>query len=329
MQVTDCGRCQDDALRLKRPASLGSAPALRVAALAVRALPRRMWHAAPHDGSTLKPLSGPVLLAYARYLGLDPETEPELLHVAREALTDALPLGWERHLDATHNMPFFYCHNGGFTSWQHPQLNHYLAKIEMLRRPAARPQHKPRQSQYSPRQPSPHAAAPPQYEQYRQQAAAAAGGGVRGGLPTASARCADGRPSHSPSPQHSPAPRHSPAPSASRSSFGGGGGSSSCSSCSDGAARQPAGVARQASPSWEERWRRQQQQAEQRQLEQWQQWKHSPKPATPHRQQAPPRPLSGASWEEAGGGGAADAKAEHAAAHEAAEGEGEEEPGLG
>ena len=101
-----------------------------------------MWHATPHDGSTLKPLSGPVLLAYARYLGLDPETEPELLHVAREALTDALPLGWERHLDATHNMPFFYCHNGGFTSWQHPQLNHYLAKIEMLRRPAARPQHK-------------------------------------------------------------------------------------------------------------------------------------------------------------------------------------------
>ena len=289
-----------------------------------------MWHAAPHDGSTLKPLSGPVLLAYARYLGLDPETEPELLHVAREALTDALPLGWERHLDATHNMPFFYCHNGGFTSWQHPQLNHYLAKIEMLRRPAARPQHKPRQSQYSPRQPSPHAAAPPQYEQYRQQAAAAAGGGVRSGLPTASARCADGRPPHSPSPQHSPAPRHSPAPSASRSSFGGGGGgSSSCSSCSDGAARQPAGVARQALPSWEERWRRQQQQAEQRQLEQWQQWKHSPKPATPHRQQAPPRPLSGASWEEAGGGGAADAKAEHAAAHEAAEGEGEEEPGLG
>ena len=241
------------------PSSLGSAPALRVAALAVRALPRRMWHAAPHDGSTLKPLSGPVLLAYARYLNLNQETEPELLHVAREALTDALPLGWERHLDATHNMPFFYCHNGGFTSWQHPQLNHYLAKIEMLRRPAARPQHKPRQSQYSPRQPSPHAAAPPQYEQYRQQAAAAAGGGVRSGLPTASARCADGRPPHIPSPQHSPAPRHSPAPSASRSSFGGGGGgSSSCSSCSDGAARQPGGVARQASPSWEERWRRQQ-----------------------------------------------------------------------
>jgi len=80
-------------------------------------------YTAPHDdASTLKPLSGPVLLAYARYLGLDPETEPELLHIAREALTDLLPLGWERHLDTTHNMPFFYCNHGGFTSWQHPQL---------------------------------------------------------------------------------------------------------------------------------------------------------------------------------------------------------------
>ena len=98
-------------------------------------------YTAPHgDGNTLAPLSGPVLLAYARYLGLDPETEPELLHIAREALTDSLPLGWERHLDATHNMPFFYCHNGGYTSWQHPQLSHYLTKIDMLRRPAARPQ---------------------------------------------------------------------------------------------------------------------------------------------------------------------------------------------
>ena len=197
-------------------------------------------YTAPHgDGSTLKPLSGPVLLAYARYLGLDPETEPELLHIAREALTDSLPLGWERHLDATHNMPFFYCHNGGFTSWQHPQLSHYLTKIDMLRRPAARPQHKPRQSQYSPRQPPPHTAAP---QQYRQQAAAVAGGGARGGLPTAraNAQWCDGL------------PQHSPAPRAARTSFDGGGGS--CSSCSDSGVRQ-AGGAREASPSWEERCR--------------------------------------------------------------------------
>ena len=66
------------------------------------------------------------------------------------------------------------------------------------------------------------------------------------------------------------------------------------------------------------RWRRQQQQAEQSQLEQWQQWKHTPKAAGPR--QAQPRPLSGASWEEAT---AADT-------HDVAEGWGEEEePGLG
>ena len=59
-----------------------------------------------------------AVLAYARYLGVDPETEPNLLPVAHEALTGPLPPGWERHLDEVHLMPFFYSDTAG-TCWEH------------------------------------------------------------------------------------------------------------------------------------------------------------------------------------------------------------------
>mgnify|MGYP001976258673 CR=1 FL=1 len=78
-----------------------------------------------------------AVLAYARYLGVDPETEPNLLPVAHEALTGPLPPGWERHLDEVHLMPFFYSDEGGFTTWQHPQLGLYLRKLDELRGAAA------------------------------------------------------------------------------------------------------------------------------------------------------------------------------------------------
>ena len=61
-------------------------------------------------------LSGPVLLGYARYLGIDPETEPRLLDVAREALTEPMPEGWERHLNEDYQMPFFFSEASG-TTW--------------------------------------------------------------------------------------------------------------------------------------------------------------------------------------------------------------------
>ena len=78
-------------------------------------------------------LSGPVILGYARYLGIDPETEPTLVDVAREALTDPMPAGWERHLNEDYQMPFFFSSEVG-TTWQHPLLAHYLSRIEALRR---------------------------------------------------------------------------------------------------------------------------------------------------------------------------------------------------
>ena len=247
-------------------------------------------YSVPGSESSSRLLSGPVLLAYARYLGIDPETEPSLLTVAREALTDPLPLGWERHLDEAYNTPFFYCNHGGFTSWQHPQLGHYLSKIDQLRRPQRQA------SQYTAggppeRQPAPQPSTPPQPQQpqppqrpqgYRRQAV-----GGRSAPPLRAAHEFGYE-----LPKHSPAPRPSPAASV----------------AGDAAAAD-------GSPSWEQRWRQQQQQLQQEQQAQWQQWKHAPKVAA---RGAPSRPAYGASWEEQT---AQDAEAE-------AEGE-EEEPGLG
>lgn len=85
-------------------------------------------------------LAGSVVLGYARYLGIDPETEPRLVDVAREALTDPMPPGWERHLNEEHCRPFFFSPEG-ITTWEHPLLQHYLAKVDGLRASTARTTH--------------------------------------------------------------------------------------------------------------------------------------------------------------------------------------------
>ena len=61
---------------------------------------------APPTGRPAAALDGRVLLRYARYLGIDPETEPRLVHIAHDALTDPLP-GWECHIDENYGRPFW------------------------------------------------------------------------------------------------------------------------------------------------------------------------------------------------------------------------------
>ncbi len=88
-------------------------------------------------------LTGRVVLGYARYLGIDPETEPRLVDVAREALTDPMPVGWERHLNEEYCRPFFFSEREGIATWEHPLLRHYLAKVDALRATTAENAHLP------------------------------------------------------------------------------------------------------------------------------------------------------------------------------------------
>ena len=106
-------------------------------------------------------LAGPVILGYARYLGIDPETEPTLVDIARKALTEPMPEGWERHLNEDYQMPFFWSETAG-TCWEHPLLAHYLSRVEVgrqaLRHDAPPPQ---REAPHGPPPPPPGPPGPP------------------------------------------------------------------------------------------------------------------------------------------------------------------------
>jgi hypothetical protein len=66
----------------------------------------------------LKP-SGPELIAYARYLGIDPVADHDLLWVAYEALEAPLPSDWTEHFDSNDRV-FYYNATMRVSSWTHP-----------------------------------------------------------------------------------------------------------------------------------------------------------------------------------------------------------------
>merc|ERR1719421_1566590 len=66
----------------------------------------------------LKP-SGPELIAYARYLGIDPVADHDLLWIAVEALEAPLPCEWTEHFDSSDRV-FYYNATTRVSSWTHP-----------------------------------------------------------------------------------------------------------------------------------------------------------------------------------------------------------------
>merc|ERR1712187_702132 len=66
----------------------------------------------------LKP-SGPELIAYARYLGIDPVADHDLLWIAVEALEAPLPSDWTEHFDSNDRV-FYYNATMRVSSWTHP-----------------------------------------------------------------------------------------------------------------------------------------------------------------------------------------------------------------
>mmetsp|Transcript_62327 Transcript_62327/g.115678 ORF Transcript_62327/g.115678 Transcript_62327/m.115678 type:complete len:492 (+) Transcript_62327:126-1601(+) len=66
----------------------------------------------------LKP-SGPELIAYARYLGIDPVVDHDLLWIAVEALEAPLPSDWTEHFDSNDRV-FYYNAQMRVSSWTHP-----------------------------------------------------------------------------------------------------------------------------------------------------------------------------------------------------------------
>ena len=64
------------------------------------------------------------VIEYAKYLGIDPLKEPQLLPIAQEGLCAPLPDGWTEHENDEGNI-YYHHQASGDSVWQHPLDNFY------------------------------------------------------------------------------------------------------------------------------------------------------------------------------------------------------------
>eukprot|EP00451_Oxyrrhis_marina_P024197 CAMPEP_0204346890 /NCGR_PEP_ID=MMETSP0469-20131031/27518_1 /ASSEMBLY_ACC=CAM_ASM_000384 /TAXON_ID=2969 /ORGANISM="Oxyrrhis marina" /LENGTH=440 /DNA_ID=CAMNT_0051332583 /DNA_START=62 /DNA_END=1384 /DNA_ORIENTATION=+ len=78
----------------------------------------------------LKP-SGPELIAYARYLGIDVVNDNDLLWIAEEALAAPLPCEWTEHFDSSDRV-FYFNATTHVSSWTHPMETMYRETYQSI-----------------------------------------------------------------------------------------------------------------------------------------------------------------------------------------------------
>ncbi|XP_034942894.1 uncharacterized protein PF11_0207 isoform X2 [Chelonus insularis] len=79
------------------------------------------------------PPSNEEILDYAKKLGIDPDTEPHLLDLAREGLMAALPKGWSPCFHEASGAWYYYQASTGTTRWEHPLDAKYKKLVEHAR----------------------------------------------------------------------------------------------------------------------------------------------------------------------------------------------------
>lgn len=77
------------------------------------------------------------VLDYARRLGIDPDTEPHLLDLAREGLMAPLPKGWSPCHDEATGAWYYYQASTRTTTWEHPLDARNRELVERARNGAA------------------------------------------------------------------------------------------------------------------------------------------------------------------------------------------------
>ena len=73
-----------------------------------------------------------AIIEHAIYLGIDPDTDPELLHIAEESMLAPPPEGWRTMSDDSGN-PFYYNETTKVSQWDHPEDNHYREIIQEMK----------------------------------------------------------------------------------------------------------------------------------------------------------------------------------------------------
>lgn len=79
-----------------------------------------------------------AVVEYARYLGIQPEEDAALMHIAREAIVAEVPHGWEEHTDDDGN-PFYFNVKEDRSIWEHPCDAHYRDLVVRTRQAVVRP----------------------------------------------------------------------------------------------------------------------------------------------------------------------------------------------
>lgn len=69
---------------------------------------------------------------YAREIGIDPDTEPELLWLAREGIVAPLPPEWKPCQDVTGDI-YYFNFSSGQSTWDHPCDEHYRRLVAQER----------------------------------------------------------------------------------------------------------------------------------------------------------------------------------------------------
>eukprot|EP00948_MAST-09A_sp_MAST-9A-sp1_P001510 g1510.t1 len=85
------------------------------------------------------------LVEYARYLGMKPFDEPELLWIAEAALSASLPEGWQEW-ENDNGEVYYFNEMTGTTQWEHPAEQYYRDLYQAMKKQKGRP---PPQQKYS------------------------------------------------------------------------------------------------------------------------------------------------------------------------------------
>lgn len=78
------------------------------------------------------------MLEYAKRLGIDPRTEPQLLDLAREGLMAALPKGWQPCYHEASGSWYYFEASTKTATWEHPMDAVYKEIVEQTRAGNAR-----------------------------------------------------------------------------------------------------------------------------------------------------------------------------------------------
>ena len=79
---------------------------------------------ASSGGGEYDPPSAMEIIEYAKYLGMNPIYDADLLWIAAEGLTAPLPAGWTEHEDSDGNL-YFYNTQSDHSTREHPLDKHY------------------------------------------------------------------------------------------------------------------------------------------------------------------------------------------------------------